>query len=312
MPPDGASSALSATAARDFLCSPWTRAQGLDPIATAGTYDTFLTIEVPLPWPKDVAELPVVAAAGDQERTRVLAVVPRQGAELPRVTRWLRVGPNRFDGRSYEAAPDRLEVLVAELADPDRDPADPGVPAGPTVLVCGHGRRDRCCGQLGTKLALDVAGRLPGFEVLRCSHTGGHRFAPTAVTLPDGRLWAHLDPLILDGIVTRTIAPAALHDHYRGCTAVDGWAQVVERALFEHHGWSWLDVDFTARSTPDGEGAAEVEFRWDGPRPGKATATVLIDGAVPVLDCGLPPEMARKRAARFELVDLRVDGAPPA
>jgi hypothetical protein len=75
-------------------------------------------------------------------------------------------------------------------------PADPlpGTPVSdPLLLVCTHGRRDRCCALDGRALAQAVvsAGEPDVFE---CSHLGGHRFAPTALVLPTGYAYGRLDP----------------------------------------------------------------------------------------------------------------------
>ncbi len=69
----------------------------------------------------------------------------------------------------------------------------PGTPVpDPLLLVCTHGRRDRCCALEGRALAsaLTSSGE-PG--VWECSHLGGHRFAPTALVLPTGYLYGRLD-----------------------------------------------------------------------------------------------------------------------
>ena len=61
----------------------------------------------------------------------------------------------------------------------------------PALLVCTNARRDVCCAVRGRPVALQAAAERPG-QVWECSHTGGHRFAPTAVLLPHGQTWARL------------------------------------------------------------------------------------------------------------------------
>ena len=63
------------------------------------------------------------------------------------------------------------------------------------VLVCGHGSRDRCC---GSRDALALTALAQGHPVRRTSHLGGHRFAPTALLLPEGTAWGSLDDALLD------------------------------------------------------------------------------------------------------------------
>ncbi|HVL86152.1 MAG TPA: sucrase ferredoxin [Pseudonocardia sp.] len=69
----------------------------------------------------------------------------------------------------------------------------PGTPVpDPLLLVCTHGRRDRCCALDGRALvtALLAAGEP---DVWECTHLGGHRFAPTALVLPTGYVYGRLD-----------------------------------------------------------------------------------------------------------------------
>jgi hypothetical protein len=118
----------------------------------------------------------------------------------------------RRPGRRPTEGPTR--VFLADTAPPDPrvtvlrvvDPADlgtlalpasgtplPGEPvANPMLLVCTHGRRDRCCAVDGRTLARAVVdtGQPDTWE---CTHLGGHRFAPTALVLPTGYVYGRLD-----------------------------------------------------------------------------------------------------------------------
>jgi hypothetical protein len=62
----------------------------------------------------------------------------------------------------------------------------------PLLLVCTHGSRDRCCGRLGGELFSLLLGEAPTM-VWQSSHLGGHRFAPTALSLPDGLQYGRLN-----------------------------------------------------------------------------------------------------------------------
>jgi Sucrase/ferredoxin-like len=82
---------------------------------------------------------------------------------------------------------------LAELDLPGPDEPLPGTAMiDPLLLVCTHGRRDRCCALEGRALALDVAGAGEP-HVWECSHLGGHRFAPTALVLPTGYVYGRLE-----------------------------------------------------------------------------------------------------------------------
>jgi hypothetical protein len=300
-----------------FRCSPWTRDQHVDPVGTAGTYDSFLLVESPPPWPDDVSAIPSLAAAADRDpAVRVLAVVPRVDDEsgLVRIVHWRRGSDGRLAGLDHRCSAIEVpRMLEALIADPDSCATSAVGEAPPEVVVCTHGRRDACCGRWGTLLHVEVAARWTGVRTWRCSHTGGHRFAPTGFTFPDGRAWAHLDPDLLDGIVERSIEPAALRAHYRGSTGLDAWAQVAEREVFEHLGWGWLDHRLTSsRSEVADDGrSASVELRWVDPAgaAGHAIATVGVRRQVPVLVCGLPPEEASKTSDELGVDEITIDSA---
>lgn len=300
-----------------FRCSPWTRAQGVDPLGSAPAFDALILVEWPLPWPNDVAEVPELAAASTAPGVRVMTVVPRHddgGDGLTRVVHHRRVGVNRLVGVDHRVPRAEVAALLSQLAaDPLVDHAGLGTAVGdapPEVLVCSHGRRDVCCGRWGTLLHVELAARPLGeARIWRCSHTGGHRFAPTAITLPDGRAWAYADVDLLEGIVHRTAPMARLAAHDRGTTGLDPWAQVVERAVFERVGWAWLDHEVEAVvEVVNGGQAADVELGWRVPdgTSGTATARVEVARTMPVLVCGEPPEHATKTSPEYALRSLQL------
>jgi hypothetical protein len=63
--------------------------------------------------------------------------------------------------------------------------------SNPVNFICTNGRRDICCALEGRKLINDLESR--GEVAWESTHLGGHRFAPTRLTLPDGRLYGGID-----------------------------------------------------------------------------------------------------------------------
>jgi hypothetical protein len=61
----------------------------------------------------------------------------------------------------------------------------------PVLMICANSKRDVCCAVRGRPVALESSARRPGL-VWECSHTGGHRFAPTGVLLPHGQTFGRL------------------------------------------------------------------------------------------------------------------------
>jgi hypothetical protein len=304
---------VSTTAGVETRCAPLTREQDVDPIGTAGRYDAFVLVTVPAPWPDDIGAIPQLAPVRQLgRRTRVLAIHPEgdatPGGALP-LTVWTRTGTHRFTGTDHLVRPGALgEVAAALVAGEPQTATLVGRPTA-DLLVCGHGRRDRCCGSLGTRVQQAAAEELPGLRVRRCSHTGGHRYAPTGLSLPEGRAWAYLDVDVLGSIAHRTADPASLHEHHRGCSALDPAAQVLERAVFERLGWGWLDHDLTSVGTeadPE-DGSTSVWLAWDGPTgPGWARGAVVTNRHLDLLDCGQPWEPARTTFAELGLRSLEL------
>ncbi len=288
----------------DFRCAPWTASQGFDPIGSATTFDRLVTVEVPQPWPADVADLGWIAPLDVPDGVRVQAIVPESGRTGGDVllTRWERDGAELAGIDWLVPAADvegALQVLVSGA-----DPAGDVSPAPAEILICSHGSRDRCCGGSGTRLAIETRAALDDVRVRRTSHLGGHRFAPTALTLPDGRMWAFLDANILVGIVDRTIPPADAREFYRGNVALDPWSQVVEGSLLEECGWATVAFDeLSASADVDGDGdRAEVRLEWtSGGATDSESGTVEVIERYPVLQCGLPPEDAKKTSAEYRL-----------
>lgn len=232
----------------DLRCSVQCRASGVSPVGTAVTYEELLLVELPLPWPRDVADHPLIAGLASvldklPRRVRLQAVVPpgRDVAVPLRIDRFSRpVGPFRqFDHHAALSASPDLVATARDLLHLDGVGSSNG--DSEQVLICSHGSRDRCCGSFGTRLAVVAEAARPAW-IRRTSHLGGHRFAPTATLLPSGQCWAWLDPDLLDGIIARTIDPADVVHNYRGCSAfAEPAVQAAEREAFRRMGWPWFD-----------------------------------------------------------------------
>ncbi|PSB62676.1 sucrase ferredoxin, partial [filamentous cyanobacterium CCP1] len=88
------------------------------------------------------------------------------------------------------------------------------------------------------QLRRDYAG--DALRVWRCSHFGGHNFAPTLVDLPTGQYWGHLDSEILDTLVRRQGDVSTIYNYYRGWSGLQRFEQMVEREIWMERGWDWL------------------------------------------------------------------------
>jgi hypothetical protein len=279
------------TVTMDLRCSSWARDQQVDPIGTAGCYNGFLLVEWPLPWPRDVSEIPEltpVAIAAKAAGCRVQAVVRAPGRSGSRVVLYTwDPDRGRFGGIEAEAQGDPAATALSTLAG-NRSPGSREI-AGTDLLICGHGRRDRCCGSMGTALQAEASrpGQLAeNVRVWRTSHTGGHRFAPTAIVLPEGTAWGYLDASALSGIVSRADPVSTYVHQYRGCAGMSSPAvQAVERAVLGEIGWDLLDRPRSGEEAGDGTvtlvvGTGEGQRTWRG--------LVVVKRTLPVPNCGVP------------------------
>jgi hypothetical protein len=290
-------------------CAEWARTARVDPIGTAPFAAGWLLVEWPLPWPKAAEDVPALApvnAALAGTGIRLQLVVPDAAIDDRRVVLHR---PRRADGwfdgcdrHVLRVAPDDVvEAACALLAD-ERGAPEPGV----DVLVCAHGARDRCCGSLGTSLAVNP---VPGVEIRRTSHLGGHRFAPTGMVLPDATSWAFLDPDAIRRIVTRSGPLDDLLPRYRGCAALGSpAAQALDRAPFEEIGWPWLD--YGRRALDIGPGALRMEARGPTGDIVAWEATVTDGRTLPVPECGREIGEARKSETEIVIRDPRRVGIP--
>jgi hypothetical protein len=306
------SASPTSPASEAVRCSAWARAEKVDPIGSAGSYMGFLLVEVALPWPRDISEIPEVGALSDMldgRRLRVQAVLPTGGPRL--VVAYVRGGTEdgRFAGyarRQAAVVDGDLRAAVADALDgvaTEGGAADVGHERD--LLVCTHGRRDVCCGSLGTELALGTqALDLPeGVRCLRTSHTGGHRFAPTFIVLPEGTAWAFADLDLVSRVMWRRGSTADVVDRYRGCSGLGGpRVQALEREVFRVVGWDLLDRPRAARVL----GEEVVELAVDNP---DGTVDLWRGAVVPgrvlaVPDCMRPLGEAKKSETEWTVRDV--------
>jgi hypothetical protein len=131
----------------------------------------------------------------------------------------------------------------------------------------------------------------PPLRVWRCSHFGGHVFAPTLVDLPEGRYWGHLEPEMLDLLVYRNGSVADLRSFYRGWCGLKPFEQIAEREIWMQEGWPWLtylkrgETIATAPTANEDDEAdwAEVRIEYvspDGRMTGAYTAKIEACGTV--------------------------------
>jgi hypothetical protein len=211
---------------------------------TAATAAAWVCLEQPGPWGRDALTQSRLDPVLGAELGRRAADA---GVRVLLIRRPGRHADTHHDAprRVYLAAttPGRPRLEQADLDDPavllDLDfaalaaghPTGLGRPAaGPLLLVCANSRRDVCCALWGRPLAEHLAATRPD-AVWECTHTGGHRFAPTGVLLPTGYTYGRLDTGFAAGLLDHAARGHVVTDRCRGRSTHGPHGQVAELAV---------------------------------------------------------------------------------
>ena len=184
-------------------------------------------------WPHDIGRHPDPAVADFARRTAAnglrLLLIRRPGRRLGDAPARVVLADTATGTATVRAVAGPSEL--AELPLPAPDQPLPGAPqTGPLLLVCTHGRRDRCCALDGRALTATLAAAdEPG--VWECSHLGGHRFAPTGLVLPTGYLYGNLDAATAIAALKAAGAGEVETDRCRGRSRWSPAGQVAELAV---------------------------------------------------------------------------------
>ncbi|WNZ26318.1 sucrase ferredoxin [Leptolyngbya sp. NK1-12] len=245
-----------------FFCAEASRQANEDIIGSGTPYATYVLIEYPMPWAFEAMDSAAVpqnlrdleqAVRQAKLSVRFLLIAPQQRKQTPQTKLIIYQQEHQpFVGgyRRSEWDVDQIEQvadivkrylagevnLTGSLQDKIQD-----------ILVCTHGMHDQCCAKYGLpfyRQALATVSELKldsSVRVWKTSHFGGHRFAPTAIVLPDGRYYGALNPSSLRVILTRTGDIQTLRSVYRGWGILPTPLQVLERELMLKCGWDWFN-----------------------------------------------------------------------
>jgi len=290
------------------FCSVVSKANGEDPIGSAGTHDYWIITELAQPWSEaawqqnptmqTILSMLRDAIGNRGMKLRPIAIAPDREYTQPGYTRVLFYSRPalhfaRYDKTEYLLPEDQLVGLIqawltqsAELA--QFETYQQNTQHIRELLVCTHGNVDVACSRFGhpiyQKLRQEYAG--DHLRAWRCSHFGGHRFAPTLIDLPQGQYWGHLEPEILDTLMHRRGAVTNLRQFYRGWAGLDKFAQIAERELWMQTGWDWLNYakagQILAQEETDSPNWASVRLEFERPDSSKGVyeADVELTGEV--------------------------------
>ncbi|MGB3262920.1 MAG: sucrase ferredoxin [Microcoleus sp.] len=250
-----------------FFCADASKCVEEDIIGSGTNYQTYVLIECCLPWESEVfnsKQIPqnlrdlVKEVENSKQKIRFLLIKSESTKFADRRKILIYDNKNKDGLGGYEkhefnvnnieeVAGTVKSYLAGEAPDcevennPSRD-----------ILVCTHGSHDRCCARYGNPFyagakAVVFELELSDVRVWKSSHFGGHRMAPTAIDLPDGRYYGNLDRTSFKSILTRSGDIECLNKVYRGSGVLPNEIQVLERELIIRYGWDWFSYKVAGR-----------------------------------------------------------------
>jgi hypothetical protein len=210
--------------------------------ATASTTQSWLLVEVPGTWSRDVSDGDVLPEAA---RRSVRAWLDRTPSARLLFIR--RPGRSRDGGElafvvhaaGSQSRVRRLER--AQLDDLDLDESGTDETGSQLVLVCGHGTRDPCCALRGTAVYGALTSSLGPEQVWISSHQGGHRFAANVLVLPSGVQLGRIFVAEAAAVVAETLAGRIELDHFRGRAVYPPEVQAADIAVRRAFGLDGID-----------------------------------------------------------------------
>ena len=202
-----------------------------------------------------------------------------------------RPGEERFFGLEF----DRHDDLVSlDFASALRNGGLPGIPVEhPLLVVCTHGKRDRCCAKYGRPLYDQLRREAPSDWVWESTHVGGDRFAGNVVFLPQALYFGRVEEDDVLRLVDAYRTGRIYLERYRGRASHTFAVQAAERYVRELAGLDGID-DVILEGTRRNDGGWTI-------RLGAGAESYEVDvehqlGAEPVyLTCGaVTPQQARR------------------
>ena len=101
----------------------------------------------------------------------------------------------------------------------------------PLLIVCTHGKHDRCCARYGRPLYKALEEQADDGWVWQSSHVGGDRFAGNVVVLPEGLYFGRVEPGGAWSVLDEYLAARIDLGRYRGRSAHTFSEQAAEIAI---------------------------------------------------------------------------------
>lgn len=184
-----------------FYCSELSREVAEKSYGTASVGDVWLLVEYPYAWGARALQDSALPAAVKARLSKILKTIPRVKLLFIKRDRPPQDFFTFFIVRCRESGPDvvkfQLEIFERLLSIDIASVAAGNSLAGGTVadrpllLVCTHGKRDKCCAKFGYPLYKSLRDQTAEL-VWQSSHVGGDRFAANLICFPHGLFFAHV------------------------------------------------------------------------------------------------------------------------
>ncbi|GAX40675.1 sucraseferredoxin family protein [Tolypothrix sp. NIES-4075] len=243
-----------------LFCSDHSKEVGEDVIGSATNYQTYVLIECPPPWHSEALnsrwvpnslKVLVEEVKRTKQPIRFLLIANNESHKIDHTT-LLIYHQQEGLGNGYRKQEFKLPN-IEQAAPTIRKWLSGSTPkyevktsATRDILVCTHGSHDMCCARYGNPFYYHADATISDLgldevRIWKSSHFGGHRFAPTAIDLPEGRYYGALDQESFKSILMRSGDINCLNKVYRGWGILPSAMQVLERELILRYGWDWFD-----------------------------------------------------------------------
>jgi hypothetical protein len=258
-------------APRRPFCSDISAETGEPLIATASRVDHWLLVEYRGLWNRHLLAGSLLSARLKAALREQLAALPRSRLLfIRRPERRAREGRMVYLARSTEEGSALYGLEVGHVDDlvglelaARAEPVD-----HPLLVVCTHGKRDRCCARYGRPLYDRLREGADEDWVWQSTHVGGDRFAGNLVCLPQGLCFGRIEPGDVWPLLDEYLAERVYLDRYRGRSCYSFAVQAAEYAVRE------------ARDIRDIEGVRLVSSRRLGPDRWRIRLLVRSSGEV--------------------------------
>jgi hypothetical protein len=276
--------------------------------ATASRVDHWLLVEYRGLWDRDVLggsllSEPLKAHLSAQlarlGHARLLFV--KRPERRSHARRMLYIGSSRpGQERLYALEFERHDDLIGyDFASALLEGGTPGVPVEhPILIVCTHGKRDRCCAKYGRPLYDDLKRKVDPAWVWQSTHVGGDRFAGNIVFLPEGLYFGRVEEEDLDPLLDAYFDRELYLDRYRGRSSYTFAVQAAELAVREAEGLTTIGAVSLEKVRPRGEGWT-VTLRADGAVRNVDVDVELAEEPVYLTCDAVTPQRPRRYSARL-------------